>query len=132
MSEEFPNSATRSGLETRRKTYSVASIIATVLLCAFVAIWSGGHIVAKAAAILLVSLVGFHIAAWFSFDRKQAWLALDYAMEIITIISLMAVVAGIQQSAVAEILQSEFARRKSEQASLIYSIKSTIDRKSVV
>lgn len=41
-------------------------------------------------------------------------------------VSLFAALAGIQQSAVAEILQAEFSNRKAEQARLVYYIKSTI------
>lgn len=126
MVEEVKDAATGSLPTGYRWVYSFGSVLVTVLICASIATWSHGGIVANSTAILFVSLVGFHATAWLSYERKLAWQSLDYALELITITSLIAVVAGIQQSAVAEILQSEFARRKAEQASLLYSLKSTI------
>ena len=103
----------------------VLSVI-TFLVCASVALWSRSSITANAVIILFVSLVGFHAVGWLSYERKLAWQTLDYALELITVISLIAVIAGIQQSAVTETLQSEFVRRKVEQETLIYATKSTI------
>jgi hypothetical protein len=75
---------------------------------------------------LVISLAELHAAAWWSHERKLPWQILDYALDLVTLVSLVAALAGIQQSAVAEILQNEFARRKAEQARLVYLIKSTL------
>lgn len=109
-----------------RGVVALAAAATTVLASIAVAAWLSAGVIAKALILLVVSISGFHTAAWFAFERKQAWLVLDYALEAVTVVSLFAAVAGIQQSAVSAILQGEFARRKAEQASLVYYIKSTI------
>jgi hypothetical protein len=109
-----------------RGTASLALCGLTAVVCAAVAVWSPAGGVANAVLVLLISLVGFHAVARLSYEHKLAWEGLDYALEAITVISLVAAVAGIQQSAVTEVLQSEFARRKADQASFIYATKSTI------
>lgn len=109
-----------------RGVVALAAAATTVLASIAVAAWLSTGVIAKALILLVVSISGFHAAAWFAFERKQAWLVLDYALEAVTVVSLFAAVAGIQQSAVSAILQGEFARRKAEQASLVYYIKSTI------
>jgi hypothetical protein len=63
---------------------------------------------------------------WLSYERKPVWQATDYLLEVTTLVSLIAALAGIEQSAVADALQAEFSRRKAEQANLLYSVKSTI------
>jgi hypothetical protein len=98
----------------------------TLAVCALAAALSPAGILANAICVLVVALLGFHVAAWLSYERNLVWQIVDYALELITVVSLIAALGGIQQSAVAEILQAEFSRRKAEQASLVYSIKSTI------
>jgi hypothetical protein len=110
----------------RRVPYALSLFGGTCLVCLTIAAWSPAGIIANAVLILVVSLAGFHAAVWFSHERKLAWQMLDYALELITVVALIAALAGIQQSAVAEALQAEFSRRKADQANLVYFIKSTI------
>ena len=100
--------------------------VVTVVTCALVAAWSHAGILVNAICILVVSLLGFHCAAWLSYERSLTWQSLDYGLELITVVSLIAALAGIHQSAVAEILQGAYSGRKAEQASLVYQIKTTI------
>jgi hypothetical protein len=109
-----------------RGTASLAMCGFTAVVCVAIAVWSPAGVVANAVLVLLISLVGFHAVAGLSYEHKLAWQGLDYALEAITVISLVGAMAGIQQSAVTEVLQPEFARRKADQASFIYATKSTI------
>jgi hypothetical protein len=111
---------------TFRGTFALAVAVATLVVSVLVAVQLDASIITKALAILIISISGFHVAAWYAFERKGVWLVLDYALDAVTIVSLFAAVAGIQESAVSEILQTEFARRKVEQAQLVYVVKSTI------
>lgn len=110
----------------RRTAMALSLFGVTCLVGSTIAAWSPFGVIGNAIVILIVSLLGFHGAVWFSYERKMAWQALDYALELITVVSLIAALAGIQQSAVAETLEAAFSRRKAEQANLLYVIKSTI------
>jgi hypothetical protein len=110
----------------RRGAIALAVSGATVAATAAIAVWSPAGIIANAVSVLVLSLVGFHAAVWFSYERKVVWQVLDYALESVTVVSLMAALAGIQQSSLTEMLQAEFSRRKAEQAQLVYSLRSTI------
>jgi hypothetical protein len=109
-----------------RRAVALASVAATVLISLSIAAWSSASVLINALVVLAVSIAGFHVVAWYAFERKRAWQTLDYALDSVTIVSLFAAAAGIQQSAVSELLQEELAKRKTEQASLIYFVKSTI------
>lgn len=103
-------------------TLTALTVVASVLIV----VWSPLSIIATAVCVLFVSLLGFHGAVWLSYERIVIWHVLDYALESITLVSLIVALAGIQQSAIAEKLQAEFSRRKADQAELIYFLKSTI------
>ena len=105
---------------------ALAAAATTVVVSVVVATWLNAGVITTALVVLVLSISGFHAAAWYAFERKRVWLVLDYALETVTVVSLFAAVAGIQQSAVSGILQGEFARRKAEQARLVYVTKSTI------
>ena len=111
----------------RRGALALTASCATALICVAVAAWSPAAMVVNAVIILLISLAGLHVAAWTSHERKLPWQILDYALDLVTLVALIAALAGVQQSAVAEISQSEFARRKAEQASLVYTESMTGD-----
>lgn len=70
----------RLRLPQRRVVWALVSSGVTVLLSTAIAAWSSAGIIANAIIILVVSLVGFHGAAWFSYERKLTWQALDYAL----------------------------------------------------
>lgn len=53
--------------------------------------------------------------------RRPSIVVLDYALEAVTVVSLFAAVAGIQQSAIGEILQRECARPKASRVDLCAS-----------
>jgi hypothetical protein len=105
---------------------SLAIAGVTLLACVGIARWSHGNLIFNAIVIVVVALCGFHVAAWFSYERKLIWQVLDYSLDLVTVASLIAAFAGIQQSSIAEILSSEFAKRKAEQATLVYSIQSVV------
>lgn len=113
-------------IKERRGALALAVSATTLAGAAAIATWSPANIIANAVWVLILSLAGFHAAVWLSYERKIVWQALDYALESVTAISLIAALAGIQQSSLAEMFQSEFSRRKAEQAQLVYSLKSTV------
>ena len=84
-----------------RGTLALSLFGVTFLVCASVAAWSPAGILVNASCILVVSLLGFLGVACLSYERKLAWQLLDYTLELITVVSLIAALAGIQQSAVA-------------------------------
>src|SRR5262245_7265843 len=90
-------------LTKHRGIISLVAVLTTVVVCLSVALWSPAGVVTNALILLVVSLCGFHVAAWYAFDRKRAWQCLDYALELVTVTSLFAAVAGIQQSAISQI-----------------------------
>lgn len=104
-----------------------ALAIAVAIGCALIAWLSRGGMIVTALAIFFASVIGFHLVALMSYRAKSAWLVLDYSLEVVTVTSLLAAVAGIQQSARVEVLQAEFAKHKAEQSSLLYAMKTVIE-----
>jgi len=110
----------------RRGSIAAVVSVITTAVCLSVSLWSKAGVIPNAIVILITAVAGFHVVAWFTHARKRSWQILDYALELITVTSIFAALAGVQQSAVTGILQAEFAKRKAEQSSLIYYIKGVI------
>ena len=75
------------------------AVTSCVLVAVLIALWSPAGIIANAVSILVASLLGFHFAAWLSHEHKVAWQILDYALELITVVSLVAANSSISEAA---------------------------------
>jgi hypothetical protein len=105
---------------------TILLVILTTTLCIAVATRLQAGLILNAIVIFATSLCGFHGVAWLTYRHKRIWNTLDYALELVTITTLVAALAGIQESSRTQILQAEFAQRKAEHASFLYALKSTI------
>jgi hypothetical protein len=98
----------------------------TLGLCAAIATRSTAAVIPNALVVFAVSVVGFHAVAALTYRRKRLWNALDYTMELVTIVTLLAALAGIQEASRLQVLDNEFAKRKAEQAMFLYALKGVI------
>src|SRR5882757_8497511 len=105
-----------------RPIFGASAMAVTVITCIFIARISSASVISTAAIIFFFSLLGFHITAIFTFRYARIWKATDYFLELSTIISVFAALAGIQEGAQNDFYQSEFTRRKGEQEDLLYAI----------
>jgi hypothetical protein len=110
----------------RRRSAILLIVIVVIAICVALAVGGGHGDVAIALTILAVSVLGFSLVAFISFDAALAWRCVDFPWVCASFAAIAVALINIDAAALREqvfVAKSEISKRFSD---LIYAVQSTV------
>lgn len=110
-----------------RRTLIAGLVVAMACVSLALALRSARADLGTAAAILGISIVGFSLIAWLSFDAVWVWRLLDYPWVCATFVAVLVALTNISENARREELFRARAEMRTAFSTLIYIVKSAVE-----